>query len=73
MDWVNLTPKINNKFKFQLFGRTVDNLDKCYEQMGEFDPEKTGYLSPHYFNLFLNSFGVYLSTQEIRTVKEKFG
>lgn len=29
-------------------------------------------MSDHAFNLFLNSFGVFLSTQEIRTIKEGF-
>lgn len=29
-------------------------------------------MSEHAFNLFLNSFGVFLTTQEIRTVKEGF-
>lgn len=29
-------------------------------------------MSPHAFNLFLNSFGVYLTTQEIRIIKEVF-
>lgn len=40
--------------------------------MVEFDPDNTGLMSEHAFNLFLNSFGVFLTTQEIRTVKEGF-
>lgn len=63
MDWVNVIAKINNKFKFQLFGRVVDNLDKMYDNAGVYDSNGTGLMSPHAFNLFLNSFGVYLSTQ----------
>ena len=73
MDWVNQLTKVNNKFKFQLFGRTVDNLDKCYSNMLKYDAEQTGTMTSHEFNLFLNSFGVFLSTQEIRFIKEHFG
>lgn len=72
MDWVNQLPKINNKFKFQLFGRNVDNLDKCYAQIGQFDSNYTGDMSDHAFNLYLNSFGVFLTTQEIRIIREAF-
>ena len=72
MDWVNQVIKVNNKFKFQLFGRNVDNLDKCYSQISQYDPNNTGAMSDHAFNLYLNSFGVFLSTQEIRTIKEAF-
>jgi hypothetical protein len=32
MDWVNKIGKVNNKFKFQLFGKAVENLDKCYSK-----------------------------------------
>jgi hypothetical protein len=63
MDWVNKIGKVNNKFKFQLFGKAVENLDKCYSKMLEFDPQNTGLMSEHAFNLFLNSFGVFLTTQ----------
>lgn len=72
MDWVNKTTKINNKFKFQMFGRNVNNLEKCYNNITQYDPNHTGLMSDHAFNLYLNSFGVFLSTQEIRTVKEAF-
>jgi hypothetical protein len=33
MDWVNQIAKVNNKFKFQLFGKAVEGLDKCYSKM----------------------------------------
>ena len=72
MDWVNQIAKINNKFKFQLFGRNVDNLEKCYSKIQEFDTKNAGTMSDHAFNLFLNSFGVFFTTQEIRTIKEGF-
>lgn len=63
MDWVNKIAKVNNKFKFQLFGKAVENLDKCYSKMIQYDPQNTGFMSEHTFNLFLNSFGVFLTTQ----------
>ncbi len=63
MDWVNQNNKINNKFKFQLFGRNVSNLEKCYNSISLYDPNQSGVMSDHAFNLFLNSFGVFLSTQ----------
>lgn len=45
MDWVNQIVKVNNKFKFQLFGRSVDNLEKCYSSIQQFDPNNTGEMS----------------------------
>ena len=63
MDWINQLPKVNNKFKFQLFGRNVENLNTCYSNIQKFDPENSRLMSSHSFNLFLNSFGVYLTTQ----------
>ena len=63
MDWVNHVMKINNKFKFQLFGRNYTNLEKCYNNISTYDADGNGYMSPHAFNLFLNSFGVFYTTQ----------
>jgi hypothetical protein len=37
MDWTNQLAKVNNKFKFQLFGRNVENLDSCYANIIKFD------------------------------------
>ncbi len=72
MDWLNQLPKVNNKFKFQLFGRSVENLNSCYANIQKFDPNDSRSMSPHAFNLYLNSFGVFLTTQEIRIIKEVF-
>ena len=72
MDWLNQLPKVNNKFKFQLFGRKVYNLNSCYANIQKFDSDNSLLMSPHSFNLYLNSFGVFLTTQEIRIIKEVF-
>ena len=69
MDWINQLPKVNNKFKFQLFGRNVENLNSCYSNIEKFDPNNTRIMNQNTFNLYLNSFGVYLTTQEIRIIK----
>jgi len=45
MDWVNHSNKINNKFKFQLFGRNVNNLEKCYNNISLYDQDQTGLMS----------------------------
>ena len=63
MDWVNPLIKINNKFKFQLFGRTYDNLLSLYAQYRKFDPNSQGGVSEHAFNLLLNAGGIFLTTQ----------
>lgn len=38
MDWVNPLIKVNNKFKFQLFGRNYDNLIHLYTNIPKYDP-----------------------------------
>lgn len=72
MDWVNPLVKVNNKFKFQLFGRAYENLLHFYAAIPKYDPEKKGGLSEHAFNLLLNASGVFFTTQEIRTIKDQF-
>jgi len=72
MDWINRLKKISNKFKFQLFGRKVLDLEQCYLQSAKFEPKSTGYMSEGVFNLFLNSFGVFLTTQELRAISDHY-
>lgn len=72
MDWVNPLVKVNNKFKFQLFGRHYDNLMNLYVNVPKYDANNTKAMTEHAFNLFLNASGVFLSTQEIRTIKDNF-
>ena len=45
MDWLNRMTKISNKFKFQLFGRTVDDLERCYESASKLDSDRAGRMS----------------------------
>lgn len=45
MDWVNPLQKINNKVKFQLFGKVYDNLLHLYALIPQFDQAKDGALS----------------------------
>jgi Ca2+-binding EF-hand superfamily protein len=72
MDWVNPLAKVNNKFKFQLFGKQYDSLIPLYTQIPKYDPSNHGALSEHAFNLLLNAGGIFLTTQEIRTIKDAF-
>ena len=72
MDWVNAKQKINNKVKFQLFGRSYENLLHFYAQVPKYDPQQRGGLSEHAFNLLTNASGIFLSTQEIRIIKDSF-
>ena len=72
MDWINRLKKISNKFKFQLFGRKVLDLEQCYLQSAKFDPQSTGFMNEGVFNLFLNSCGVFLTTQELRSIGDHY-
>ncbi|CAM6001506.1 unnamed protein product [Sphagnum balticum] len=72
MDWVNQLAKVNNKFRFQLFGRNYENLEHIYASVQRFDPQSTGGMSEHAFNLFLNASGVFFTTQEIRSIRDQF-
>jgi len=45
MDWVNPIIKINNKFKFQLFGKTYDNLVHLYTNIPKYDPHHTNIMT----------------------------
>ncbi len=64
--------KISNKFKFQLFGRKTDDLEQCYANSSNFDPKSTGFMNEFTFNQFLNSFGVFLTTQELRSIADHY-
>ena len=73
MNWVNHMIKINNKFKFQMFGRNFLNLEKVYTNIPRYDPDHKHLMDEHTFNLFLNACGIFFSTQEIRIIKDSFG
>ena len=72
MDWINRMTKISNKVKFQLFGRNVDNLEKCYEAASKIDQHQSGRMTDTEFSRFLNSFGIFLTTQELRVISDHY-
>ncbi len=72
MDWKNRFSNIVNKFKGQLFAKKVENFAWVYQCVDQFDPKRGGVLTLHDFNLFLNKIGVFLTTQELRTIRDKF-
>lgn len=73
MDWKNKPHQIFNKVKQQMFAKGVENFRFVYKMMEELDPENTGLLTPHAFNLFTNKVGVFLTTQEIRNIRDVYG
>lgn len=72
MDWKNKPNQIYNKVKQQMFGKGVENFHALDQFIQQFDPEYSGILNPHFFNLFTNKVGIFLTTQEIRTVTEVY-
>lgn len=56
-----------------MFAKGVENFRFVYKMMEELDPENTGLLTPHAFNLFTNKVGVFLTTQEIRNIRDVYG
>lgn len=72
MDWKNKFRAIDNKIRNQLFERKTENflwINRCVD---EFDPQGVGKLTPSYLNLFLNKAGIFLTTQELRTIRDHF-
>lgn len=63
MDWKNKPNLIFNKIKTQMFAKGVENFSVLDNLIQEFDPENSGVLNPHFFNLFCNKAGVFLTTQ----------
>ena len=72
MDWKNKPNQIFNKIKNQMFAKGVENFNWVQQCTTQFDPESTGLLTPHAFNLFTNKIGVFLTTQEIRNIKDVY-
>ena len=73
MDWKNKPNQIFNKVKLQMYGKGIENFYYVDQFIREFDPQNTGRLTPHEFNLFTNKIGVFLTTQEIRNIKDIYG
>lgn len=63
MDWKNKTSQIFNKVKGQMFAKGVQNFYSLDHFIQQFDPEYSGILNPHFFNLFCNKVGMFLTTQ----------
>jgi hypothetical protein len=63
MDWKNKPNQIFNKVKHQMYTKGVESFYFVDQFIGQFDPDFTGILTPHFLNLFLNKAGVFLTTQ----------
>ncbi|CAD8068985.1 unnamed protein product [Paramecium primaurelia] len=72
MDWRNKLELIQNKIRGQLHARKIDDLEGVYQLMAEFDKDNSGYLDKDEFQKFLSKIGVFLTTQELRAVYDKY-
>jgi hypothetical protein len=72
MDWKNKPHQIFNKVKQQMFGKGVETFHFFDQHIQAFDPQDTRALPSHFFNLLLNRAGVFLTTQEIRNVRDLY-
>ena len=55
-----------------MFGKGVETFHFLDQFTTQFDPDNKGVLLSHFFNLFLNKVGVFLSTQEIRNIRDLY-
>lgn len=72
MDWKNKLPMIQNKIKFQLHAKLIDDLEYLKIVINRFDTNATGNLDKDEFTKFLASIGIFLTTQELRIIYENF-
>jgi len=72
MDWKNKPNQIFNKVKQQMFSKGVETFHFVDQFITQFDPSNTKLLSSHFLNLFLNKIGVFLTTQEIRNIRDLY-
>ena len=63
MDWKNKPQQIFNKVKSQMHAKDIENFYSLEKFIKQFDPENIGKLNPHFFNLFMNKVGIFLTTQ----------
>jgi hypothetical protein len=70
MDWKNKPNQIFNKVKQQMFAKGVESFHFVDQQVQHFDNHHQLALSSHFFNLLLNKVGVFLTTQEIRNIRD---
>lgn len=72
MDWKNKLHMIQNKVKFQIHSKLIDDLEVLKEIINKFDTNQTQSLDKDEFTKFLASLGVFLTTQELRVIYENF-
>ena len=53
-----------------MYGKGVESFHYFDCQIAQFDPDCNRVLTSHAFNLLLNKAGVFLSTQEIRNIRD---
>lgn len=72
MDWKNKLHMIQNKIKFQLHAKGIDDLEYLKTVIDKYDTNSTGNLDKDEFTKFMASLGVFLTTQELRVIYENF-
>ncbi|KAL4478841.1 hypothetical protein ABPG72_009667 [Tetrahymena utriculariae] len=72
MDWINRLENIQNKIKFQLHAKKIDDLESLYRLIAEFDIDNSGKLEKDEFLKLLSKLGVFLTTQELRAVYDTY-
>jgi Ca2+-binding EF-hand superfamily protein len=71
-DWRNRIFQIEHKIKHQLNAKGVDNVEQLAQVLAAHDKNQNGTLERQEFNEFMNKLGVFLATQELRTVFDHF-
>lgn len=71
-DWRNRLEQIINKFKFQLNAKGIDSIDQLRDVFMSFDKNMDKVLDKLEFEAMLAGLGVFLSTQELRTLTNHF-
>eukprot|EP00331_Platyophrya_macrostoma_P029949 CAMPEP_0176456796 /NCGR_PEP_ID=MMETSP0127-20121128/31510_1 /TAXON_ID=938130 /ORGANISM="Platyophrya macrostoma, Strain WH" /LENGTH=527 /DNA_ID=CAMNT_0017846841 /DNA_START=40 /DNA_END=1623 /DNA_ORIENTATION=- len=72
MDWKNRLGMIQNKVKGQLHARKIDDLESVGRLIQEFDRDGSGYLDQNEFTRFLSKAGIFLTTQELRSLYDLY-
>ena len=73
MDWRNKPNQIFNKVKQQMFAKGVESFRFVDKFIEEYDPDRNGTISLPFFNELTNKIGMFLTTQEIRNIKDTYG
>lgn len=55
-----------------MYAKGVETFHYVDQFISQFDPNYSKVLSSHFFNLFLNKVGVFLTTQEIRNIRDLY-